>query len=135
MTRVIRLNDIKNEPNLLGELLSIPLVHIFSDEHSAYWRSGGSGYTVHIPSAGVFTGRDAYERTKHCGKEKFIEYEEATLHIENNKMKQQIAEAKRIANNAIYLNDSSDFVSSLCRVCNLLGMEVDKIGKNIDKEV
>ena len=49
-------------------------VYIWSREHGAYWRPEGSGYTDDKAQAGVFGFEDAFERTKHCGREKLIEY-------------------------------------------------------------
>lgn len=53
------------------------LVYIWSHEHGAYWRVNASGYTTRITNGvGVFDFQDAYNRTKHCGLEKGIEFEE-----------------------------------------------------------
>lgn len=53
-------------------------VRIWSDEHRAYWREGGAGYTAQPHQAGVYTFNDAYSRTRHCGPEKGIVYEIVT---------------------------------------------------------
>jgi hypothetical protein len=50
-------------------------VRIWSGEHHAYWRPGGSGYVACPCGAGLFALRDAYARTKHCGPEKRISFE------------------------------------------------------------
>lgn len=54
------------------------LVYIWSHEHNAYWRANGSGYTCRVTDGlGVYDFEDAFERTRHCGPEKMIEFEEA----------------------------------------------------------
>lgn len=50
-------------------------VRIWSAEHGAYWRPGGSGYTGCACRAGLFEFADAYRKTQHCGPEKRIEFE------------------------------------------------------------
>lgn len=50
-------------------------VKIFSKQWGSYWRPGGAGYTPDARDAGVFTAGDAWERTRHCGREKGIEFE------------------------------------------------------------
>lgn len=52
-------------------------VLIWSDEHHAYWRPGGNGYTAIRAKAWVLPFEDAYLRTRHCGPEKRIEFEVA----------------------------------------------------------
>lgn len=47
-------------------------VRIWSDEHRAWWRPNGNGYTTAEAGAGVYDFPDAYDRTKHCGPEKRI---------------------------------------------------------------
>lgn len=54
------------------------LVFIWSEEHRAYWRPDGCGYTNRISQAGVYTRDDAEARTGHCGPEKRIELERLT---------------------------------------------------------
>jgi hypothetical protein len=49
-------------------------VYIWSREHGAYWRQGAAGYTDDRNQAGIFGFEDAFNRTKHCGREKQIEY-------------------------------------------------------------
>ena len=74
----IKHSDAKNNPEVLEMLVQMPSVYIYSDEqcHQAYWRPNGSGYTNRIGAVGIFTGEDAWKKTKHCGDEKHIEYEE-----------------------------------------------------------
>lgn len=50
-------------------------VRIWSSEHGAYWRADASGYTMTADAAGHYEFADAYDRTKHCGPEKGIEFE------------------------------------------------------------
>lgn len=50
-------------------------VRIWSDEHRAYWRPGGGGYTVERVAAGTWAVQDAFAKTKHCGPEKRIWFE------------------------------------------------------------
>ena len=76
---IIRLNTVKESEDKLAELLTMPQVYIFSDEQNcqAYWREGGNGYTNRIGgNPGIWSGEDAWERTRHCGSEKCIEFEE-----------------------------------------------------------
>ncbi len=49
-------------------------VLIWSAEHGAFWRPGAAGYTTKEDEAGVWDFADAYDRTKHCGPEKRIEF-------------------------------------------------------------
>lgn len=49
-------------------------VFIYSSEHHAYWRSNGNGYVCDIEGAGHYLFEDAWDRTKHCGPEKRIEF-------------------------------------------------------------
>jgi len=50
------------------------MVFIWSAEHHAFWRPDGAGYTEHLSAAGRYSFRAAFDRTKHCGPEKRIEY-------------------------------------------------------------
>ena len=75
----VKLSDVKNIMEEEARLLSIDAVYIWSDEHNAYWRHGGSGYTCRIGGAGIFSSEDALKKTKHCGDEKQIEFEEVLI--------------------------------------------------------
>jgi len=77
--RVIKLSDAKKDESVRKELCDIPAVYIYSDEvgHQAYWRPGGSGYCNRVAGIGVFTGLEAWNKTNHCGDDKYIEFEEA----------------------------------------------------------
>lgn len=50
-------------------------VRIWSDEHCAWWRPNGIGYTGLPDFAGVWVFEDAYLETQHCGPEKKIIFE------------------------------------------------------------
>ncbi len=52
-------------------------VYIWSGEHGAWWRPECSGYTDAICAAGVYTMEYAWAKTRHCGREKKITYQEA----------------------------------------------------------
>ena len=54
-------------------------VLIWSKEHGAYWRPGGCGYTTHVEAAGRYSLDDALLNTRHCGPEKRIVFERASL--------------------------------------------------------
>jgi len=76
---IITLNQAKKDPKKLTKLKAMPAVYIYSDEmcHQAYWRVGCSGYTNRIGgNIGIFTGEEAYNKTRHNGEAKFIEFEE-----------------------------------------------------------
>ena len=66
----LTLEHVKKFPDKIKRFKS---VHIWSDQWSAWWRDGGSGYTDDI-QAGIFTPEEAYGITCHCGKEKRIIY-------------------------------------------------------------
>jgi hypothetical protein len=53
-------------------------VLIWSDEHNAWWRPEGHGYTTFRQHAGVYTFEHAWGASSHCGPEKGIVYQEAT---------------------------------------------------------
>lgn len=53
------------------------MVRIWSEEHGAYWRPSGGGYTVRVPEIGVFPFEMAWTITRHAGPEKGIWFEEA----------------------------------------------------------
>lgn len=49
-------------------------VRIWSQEHCAWWRPDGAGYTDDEAQAWVVDFPTAYEHTKHCGPEKKINF-------------------------------------------------------------
>jgi hypothetical protein len=49
-------------------------VRIWSQEHRAWWRPEGHGYTGDKEQAWVIDFPTAYDQTKHCGPEKKINY-------------------------------------------------------------
>lgn len=53
------------------------IVLIWSDEHHAWWRPDGCGYTSCRDEAGRYWLSDARKRTAHCRKEKQIFFEGA----------------------------------------------------------
>lgn len=50
-------------------------VRLWSWEHGAYWRTGGSGYTTDRRSVGRWPFPEAYALVSHCGPEKRIAFE------------------------------------------------------------
>jgi len=50
------------------------VVYIYSNEHDAYWRTDGHGYTSDGLEAGLFRFEEAWDRTNHVGPEKRIEF-------------------------------------------------------------
>lgn len=56
------------------EWLKKDTVRIWSNEHCLYWRANRSGYTSDIREAGIYTFKEAYAATNHCGSEKGITY-------------------------------------------------------------
>lgn len=50
-------------------------VRIWSDEHRAWWRAEGHGYTTVLERAGIYDYADARQRVWHCGPEKKILFE------------------------------------------------------------
>jgi hypothetical protein len=50
--------------------MSSEQVHIYSGEHSTYWRPGACGYTTDEAEAGVWTRQEAEERIAGSGPEK-----------------------------------------------------------------
>jgi len=62
-------------PSILAEH-GEKLVRIWSSEHGWYWGPNGGGY-VGFDTAGIYTLKDAWSRTSHCGPEKMIEYHPA----------------------------------------------------------
>jgi hypothetical protein len=50
-------------------------VRIWSEEHRAYWRPKGCGYTGERTEAGDWVSQDAFAMTCHCGPEKRIWFE------------------------------------------------------------
>ena len=74
---ILSLEQAQNDPNLRAAWAG-KLVFIWSHEHNAYWRAEGKGYTVRMTGGGpgVFDFNNAFERTRHCGPEKGVEFEE-----------------------------------------------------------
>lgn len=68
--RYFKLQNMKKRD--LPESVANRIVHIFSGEHKTFWREDGSGYTYDLDQAGIYTLKEAFERTRHCGPEKQI---------------------------------------------------------------
>jgi hypothetical protein len=51
-------------------------VLIYSNEHSAFWRSDYCGYTIHREAAGVYDFADAWKKLADCGADKQIAFEQ-----------------------------------------------------------
>jgi len=68
------LAQLKRSPRMMGELEG-RRVRIWSGEWSAWWRPEGCGYTNKADEAGVYDFANAYERTRHCGREKLIGFQ------------------------------------------------------------
>lgn len=49
-------------------------VRVWTQEHGAWWRPDAQGYTDDDNQAWILDFPTAYERTKHCGPEKKINY-------------------------------------------------------------
>lgn len=71
---------------------NIRLVRIWSDERQAYWRVNGAGYTDdwNVADPGIYTLKEAYERTIHCGPEKKIFFEFLPENYQNEKTSDRI---------------------------------------------
>lgn len=72
--QMIKLERCKEEP-LVKQMVDCRAVLIWSTEHKARWRPGGSGYTVDAQEAWGLKGADAFRLTSHCGPEKGIVFE------------------------------------------------------------
>ncbi len=68
--KVITLEEVKENP----ELITDDFVFIYSNEHNLFWRNKGCGYTNNIEQAGMYSFKDAFDITKHCGVEKQIRF-------------------------------------------------------------
>ena len=51
-----------------------PRIRIYSAEHQAFWRGSGNGYTDDATVSDIWDCVVAFERTKHCGPEKRIQF-------------------------------------------------------------
>ena len=69
--RTFSLEELKADPRAR---LSGMIVRIWSREHGAFWRENGAGYASSMDGAGAYAFEDAWNRTRHCGPEKGIEY-------------------------------------------------------------
>lgn len=54
------------------KLSKFKIVRIWSNEHKAWWRPDGAGYTDNIHIAGIYRLEDAWERVQGAGPEKKI---------------------------------------------------------------
>jgi hypothetical protein len=69
----VSLEEIKENPELEQEM-QYSLVRIWSDEHEAFWRPNGSGYTADGLRAGIWRFSDAFKKTNHCDPGKRIQF-------------------------------------------------------------
>ena len=65
------LERIKRWPKLKNRFT---LVKIYSNEHKAFWRGKGNGYTLKPEESDTWTCEEAFKRTQHCGPEKQIQF-------------------------------------------------------------
>jgi hypothetical protein len=72
------LERIKRWPKLIERFTR---VRIFSVEHDAFWKGTGQGYTDKPEESTPLPMEDAFKRTKHCGKEKMIQF----VNVENTR--------------------------------------------------
>ena len=56
------------------------------------------------------------------------------MNDENKHLRNVIAKMQRIANNAIYFGDNSDYRTALYEICAESGMEEDTIGEEFKDE-
>jgi hypothetical protein len=68
------LERVKRWPDMMKRF---PFVRIYSAEWDAYWRGSGQGYCEDPSLSNVWKIEEAFERTKHCGPEKRIQFVEA----------------------------------------------------------
>lgn len=73
MSLNISLEKLKQDLSKLQDITEV-LVHIWSDEHGAYWRKHGRGYTVDIMEAWQLPLTEAYNETKYCDSSKRIRF-------------------------------------------------------------
>lgn len=72
----VTLQGLKNA----GTLADWKLLHgdkscrIYSKEWNSWWRANGCGYHSSKDSAGIYTLKEAFSYSAHCGPEKKIEY-------------------------------------------------------------
>lgn len=67
------LERLKRWPSLMAHWRG-RAVYIYSNEHDAYWRANGAGYTRDGLNAGQYWFEDAWARTNHCDPSKRIEF-------------------------------------------------------------
>jgi hypothetical protein len=75
LRRPARLNRCRSLEHYKRNPDRLPLgvrVRIWSVEHSAFWRPGGCGYTVHREAAGTWVSQDAFANVRHCDRDKAI---------------------------------------------------------------
>lgn len=70
----ISLESLKQDPALLRPACDTKVL-VYSHEHHAWWRAGGSGYTIQRDEAGVYTFAEAWTIAYHCDPSKGIEFE------------------------------------------------------------
>lgn len=70
------LERLKRWPTLRAKYAG-KMVRIWSNEHEAYWRANGAGYTTDGLEAGLYDFADAWARTHHCDPSKRITFRSA----------------------------------------------------------
>ncbi len=71
---MLHLESIEANPDILALIPADAPCRIYSSQWGYYWRPKSSGYGTK-DEAGIYTFKDAYGRTRHCGSEKGIWYD------------------------------------------------------------
>jgi hypothetical protein len=71
--RVVTLEEAKACEEMRKDMAGSSVI-IRSREHGAFWGSDCRGYTENAWQAGIYSFKDAFENTCHCGPEKGIEF-------------------------------------------------------------
>jgi len=54
---------------------------IWSDEHNAYWRPNGCGYTIRVSAVGIYSRAEFDRIASGCGPEKRLKFEPFPAHL------------------------------------------------------
>jgi hypothetical protein len=71
----ISLEEAKESEGRRNQLLQASKVRIWSGQWMAWWRPDASGYADEPDRAGIYSGANAWERSKHAGPEKRLAYD------------------------------------------------------------